>query len=170
MTSAPPIHPADALKPHDKYRIYYFRVVQLAVAAGLLPSDSHTEIGHFAFSRYFAEGQELDRTLKEAIAALAEKYPELILARRAQQDEMSEGAVTAFVQSEPSNKVRDLILIGASYHVWPVGTSHVLTYPWDLDGNGRPVTFRSDLTDFMKRRVREILKKAGKLRKPLIIS
>ncbi len=140
------------------------------VAAGLLTSDSDTEIGHFAFSRYFTEGQELDRTLREAIAAFAEKHPELILTRRAQQDEMSEGAVTAFVQSEPSDKVRDLILIGASYQVWPVGTSHVLTYPWDLNGNGRPVAFRSDLTDFMKRRVLDILNKAGKLRNPHLIS
>lgn len=170
MKNPPPIHPADALSAQDKYRIYYFRVVRLAVAAGLLPNDADTEIGHFAFSRYFTEGQELDRTLREAIAEFAAAHPELILARRAQQDEISYGAVTEFVQSEPSDKARDLILIGASYHVWPKGSSHVLTYPWDLDGNGRPVTFRTDLTDFMKRRVREILRKAGKLRNPHIIS
>jgi len=38
--------------------------------------------------------------------------------------------------------------------------------PWDLDGKGQPVRFRTDLTDFMKRRILEILKKAGKLRNP----
>jgi hypothetical protein len=38
-----------------------------------------------------------------------------------------------------------------------------LTYPWDLDGKGRIVRFRQDLSDFMKRRIVAILRKAGKL-------
>ena len=168
--SPPPVHPVDALKPQDKYRIYYHRVVLLAVAAGLLASDPNTEIGHFAFSRYFGEGQELDRSLREAIAAFSKKYPQLVLDRRAELDDASGGAVSAYLKSEPHDKVRDLILVGASHNVWPVGTSHVLTFPWDLEGNGQPVTFRSDLTDFMKRRVLDILKRAGKLRDPRIIS
>jgi hypothetical protein len=166
----PPVHPIDALRPQDKYKIYYCRVVFLAVAAGLLTSDPNTEIGHFAFSRHFVEGEELDRALREALKLFAEKYPELVLMRRAELDDTSGGAVTEFIESTSHNKVRDLILIGASHQVWPVGTSHVLTFPWDLEGNGRPVTFRSDLTEFMKRRVKDILKRAGKLRNPQLIS
>jgi hypothetical protein len=170
MTLPPPTHPADALKPQDRYRIYYHRVVLLAVASGLLASDPNTEIGHFAFSRYFTEGQELDRALREAIERFSERFPELVLDRRAELDDASGGAVNAYLASEPQNKVKDLILVGASHNVWPVGTSHVLTFPWDLEGNGKPVTFRADLTDFMKRRVLDILKRAGKLRNPRLIS
>lgn len=166
----PPLHPVDALRPQDKYRIYYHRVVLLAVASGLLPSDPNTEIGHFAFSRYFHEGQELDRSLREAIKEFSERYPDLVLNRREELDDACGGAVSAYLKSEPQDKRQDLILVGASHNVWPVGTSHVLTFPWDLEGNGRPVTFRTDLSDFMKRRVIDILKRAGKLRDPAIIS
>lgn len=169
MIKPPPIHPVDALKPQDKYRIYFHRVVLLAVAAGLLTSDPKTEIGHFAFSRYFTEGQDLDKALREAINEFTAQYPELVENRRDELDDASGGAVSAYLKSEPQDKVQELILIGASHNVWPVGTSHVLTFPWDLEGKGRPVTFRSDLSDFMKRRVLDILKRAGKLRNPHII-
>ena len=44
----------------------------------------------------------------------------------------------------------------------------VLTYPWDLAGKGQPVRFRDDLSEFMKRRILEILRRAGKLRTTLL--
>ena len=73
------------------------------------------------------------------------------------------GAVEGFLRSDSAEKTEELILVGATHCVWPVGTSFTLTYPWDLDGKGRPVGFRKDLTDFMKRRIIVILRKAGKL-------
>ncbi len=86
--------------------------------------------------------------------------------RRTEQDRIFSGAVERFYNEADTEKIHDLILIGATHSVWPVGTSFALTYPWDLDGKGQPVRFRTDLTDFMKRRILEILKKTGKLKKP----
>lgn len=164
MTGPTPIHPVEALRPQEKCKIYYSRVVNLAVWSKLLTPDPDTEIGHFAFSSYFAEGSELDEALQEAIRRFSERYPELIIQRTAEKDVQFLGAATAFHESDNGEKIQDLIVVGASRNVWPVGSSHVLTYPWDLDGTGLPVRFRPDLTDFMKRRVLSILKKAGKLR------
>jgi hypothetical protein len=49
MTSERPEHPVSVLSQEEKYRIYYSRVVDLAVYSSLLTADSNTEIGHFAF-------------------------------------------------------------------------------------------------------------------------
>jgi hypothetical protein len=166
MTAIAPIHPVDALTPQEKCKIYYGRVVNLAVWSKLLAPDPNTEIGHFAFSGYFTEGIALDEALQEAIRIFSERYPELIIQRTAEHDVRFVGAVTAFQGSDDGEKIQDLIVVGASRNVWPVGTSHMLTYPWDLDGTGRPVRFRPDLTDFMKRRGVSMLKKAGKLHDP----
>jgi hypothetical protein len=74
--------------------------------------------------------------------------------------------IDEYFRSDNADKLRDLIQVGASYRVWPVGTSFTLTYPWDLSGHGRPVRFREDMSPFMKRRILEILDTAGKLRNP----
>ena len=166
MTDLRPTHPVDDLTSEQKCRIYYRRVVELAVLCNLLTSDRDTEIGHFAFSRHYREGRELDLKLQEALRTFTERFPDLVIDRRKQQDEALAGVATAFHQSSNADKLRDLIVIGATYRVWPVGTSFALTYPWDLEGRGHPVRFRSDLPDFMKRRILDILKKAGKLRSP----
>jgi hypothetical protein len=165
----PQIHPVDRLAKQDKNRIYFSRIVDLAVVSGLLVPDPDTEIGHFALSRHYYEGKQIDRDLQSALREFREKYPELVLKRRNAQDTVFGGAADKFDVESDSEKTQDLIiigasLIGASHDVWPVGTSFVLTYPWDLDGRGVPVDFRPDLSDFMKRRVLAILKKAGKLR------
>jgi hypothetical protein len=166
MTDLHPTHPVDALSSEQRCRIYYHRVVDLAVLAKLLTSDQDTEIGHFAFSRHYREGRELDLKLQEALRTFTERFPEAIQDRRRQQDEALAGVATAFHQASNADKLRDLIVIGATYRVWPVGTSFALTYPWDLEGRGHPVRFRSDLPDFMKRRILAILQKAGKLQTP----
>ncbi|MBI5572844.1 MAG: hypothetical protein HY914_23070 [Desulfomonile tiedjei] len=166
MTEIRPPHPVDGLSSEQKCKIYYRRVVDLAVRFGLLRSDPDTEIGHFAFSRHYHEGRALDLKLQTALTTFAERFPELILDRRHDQDEALAGVATVFHQASNEEKLRDLILIGATYRVWPVGTSFALTYPWDLEGRGSLVQFRSDLPDFMKRRIVDILKKAGKLQTP----
>lgn len=166
MTAILPIHPADVLSPEQKCRIYYRRVVDLAVLAGLLMSDPDTEIGHFAFSRHYREGLELDRKLQDALRVFTERFPTVVRHRRQQQDETLMGVATAFQQASHEEKRHDLIVIGATYRVWPVGTSFTLTYPWDLEGRGQPVRFRSNLPQFMRRRILDILKQAGKLRTP----
>ena len=157
------IHPADTLSFQQKCRVYFSRVVDLAVASSLLTSDPDTPIGHFAFSRHYYEGRTLDRTLMSAIARFEREHPEMAAERAAQRNHAFMGAVEQFHRSDSRDKIKDLILVGASYAVWPAGTSFVLTYPWDLEGRGRMVRLRDDLTDFMKRRVIEILKRAGKL-------
>lgn len=169
MTSSIPAHPVDTLAPEEKYRIYYSRVVDLAVAQGLLTSDPDTEIGHFAFSRHYTDGKTLDKALIQAVLEFETQYPEAARQRRLEKDRTFMGAVESYYQSAPEEKIQDLILIGASYSVWPAGTCHTLTYPWDLAGNGHPVRFRDDLTEFMKRRIIEILKKVGKLRNPYLL-
>lgn len=164
MTSISQIHPADALSHEQKCRIYYSRVVDLAVVSGLLLPDPDTEVGHFAFSRHYYEGKAFDRRLRAALIEFEKKYPELVRERRAGENRAYIGVVEDFLRSDNSDKIQDLILLGASYAIWPVGTSFTLEYPWDLAGNGRPVSFRDDLSEFMKRRIQEILKRAGKLR------
>jgi hypothetical protein len=166
MTSRFPIHPVDNLSPDEKSRIYYSRVVDLAVFQGLLIPDLDGEIGHFAFSRYYFQGQDLDTKLREALRDFEEKYPELIMLRRSEQDRKFIGTVEEFYKSGNEEKIRDLIVVGASHRVWPTGTSFTLTYPWDLDGTGQMVRFRRDLSDFTKRRIVKILKSAGKLLTP----
>jgi hypothetical protein len=161
--SISPIHPADLLSREDRCRIYYSRVVDLAVSQGLLIPDPNTEIGHFAFSHYYYEGENLDQMLQRALHEFEEKYPELVIERRAAKDHMFMGAVESFLRSNDPEKTDELILVGATHCVWPAGTAFALTYPWDLDGKGRPVSFRKDLNEFMKRRILAILKKAGKL-------
>ncbi|WP_157212207.1 hypothetical protein [Desulfomonile tiedjei] len=106
----------------------------------------------------------MDFDLQVAIRQFEQRHPEIVGERHDRQDHLFGGIVTAFSKEARSEKLRDLIILGATYGIWPVGTSFVLTYPWDLDGRGRLVRFRSDLSDFMKRRIIEILKKAGKLR------
>lgn len=167
MTSSLQIHPADALSQDDKYRIFYSRVVDMAVVSGLLIPDPGTEIGHFAFSRYYYEGNELDRNLRSAIIEFQERHPEIVRERRAVRNQAYMNAVEDFLDSDNEEKIQELILVGASYAVWPTGASFVLTYPWDPGGGeGEPVRFREDLSEFMKRRVIEILRKAGKLKNP----
>ncbi|HMK36953.1 MAG TPA: hypothetical protein VK463_17900 [Desulfomonilaceae bacterium] len=166
MTSRFPVHPVDKLSADEKCRIYYSRVVDLAVFQGLLLPDPDDEIGHFAFSKYYFQGQDLDTKLRIALRVFEEKFPELILLRRNERDRTFLGTVEEFYRSENEDKLRDLIVVGASHKVWPIGTSFTLTYPWDLAGTGQTVRFRDDLTDFMKRRIVRILKSAGKLRTP----
>lgn len=166
MSPSPPIHPTDALTRRDKCKIYYSRIVALAVVGGLLTPDPETEIGHFAFSAYYRDGKELDRALHDDLVRFEQDYPQLVLERRARLDQPVLDAVEAFQSVPDEEKIRDLIVLGASHLVWPTGTSFTLTYPWDLNGEGRPVRFRPDLSDFMKRRIIQVLKKAGKLRTP----
>lgn len=164
MTSRFPIHPVDRLSRDEKCRIYYSRVVDLAVFQGLLMPDPDSEIGHFAFSRHYFQGQDFDAKLRTALKEFEEKFPELILLRRSEQDRKFLGTVEEFYTSRNEERLRDLIIVGASYRVWPTGTSFTLIYPWNLDCTGRTVRFRDDLSDFMKRRIVKILKDSGKLR------
>jgi hypothetical protein len=163
MISTMPIHPADALSQEDKCRIYYSRVVDLAVVSGLLIPDPHTEIGHFAFSRHYYQGEELDRRLRSALIRFEKKQPEIVQERRDIMNQAYMGALEDFLGSDNAERIQELIVVGASRAIWPAGTSFVLTYPWDLTGKGQPVGFRDDLSEFMKRRVLEILRRAGKL-------
>ena len=164
MNGSTPIHPVEILASQDKCDIYFSRIVDLAVASGLLDPDRSSEIGHFAFSAHYTSGKDLDRQFQTALREFEDKHPDLVLERRELQNETSVGAVDEFFSLSDDDKIRELRIIGASRRVWPMGTSFVLTYPWDAAGNGKPVRFRSDLSDFMKRRVWRILKKAGKLR------
>jgi len=157
-------HPVDLLSGPDKCRIYYSRVVDLAVASGLLVPDPATDIGHFAFSQYYRDGKQMDLELQAALLEYAGKWPEETENRRKEQDHSSRGAVQEYLRLDNAGKVQDLIVIGASHAIWPTGTSFVLTYPWNLGGTGRPVSFRNDLSEFTKRRVLDILRRAGKLR------
>jgi hypothetical protein len=166
MTLRLPEHPVDNLSSQEKCHIYYSRVVDLAVAYGLLIPDPDSEVGHFAFSRHYYDGKVLDGNLTVAIREFEKEYPELVLERRADRNGAFMGTVDAFTREKDTEKVEEFILIGASYAVWPAGTSFTLTYPWDLNGQGRIVQFRRDLSDFMKRRIRAILRKTGKLRNP----
>jgi hypothetical protein len=150
------------LSSGEKCRIYYSRVVDLAVASNLLVPDPDSEIGHFAFSRYYAEGKELDTLLMSEINRFEREHGNAAAIRTAELDRRFRGAVESYRRADPEEKIRELITIGATRRVWPTGTSFVLTYPWDLDGTGRVVSFREDLTDFMRRRVADILAKAGK--------
>jgi hypothetical protein len=159
-----PIHPVDALSELDKYRIYYFRVVELAVASGLLNRDPDSEIGHFAFSRYYEDGCITLRTLKEKTQCFELEYPKAKLLRISKRDAQVQDAMRAYLSSGIEEQTQDLIRVGASHRVWPTGTSFTLTYPWDLAGNGQIVQFRRDLNDFMKRRIIAILRQEGKLR------
>ena len=164
MTDSIPTHPVEALSSQDKCDIYFSRVVDLAVASGLLDPDPNTAVGHFAFSGRYTRGKELDRTLQRALREFEGKRPDLVSQRRQLQDEVYLGAVDDFLGSSGDEKIRGLIVVGASYRVWGAGTSFTLTYPWDSAGAGKPVRFRPDLSDFMKRRILRILKKAGKFR------
>jgi len=166
MTSRFPTHPVDKLSRDERCRIYYSRVVDLAVFQGLLIPDPDSEIGHFAFSRHYFQGQDCDAKLRVALREFEEKFPELILLRRREQDRKFLGTVEEFYMSGNEEKIRDLIVVGASYSVWPTGTSFTLIYPWNLDATGRTVRFRDDLSDFMRRRIVKILKDSGKLRSP----
>jgi hypothetical protein len=164
MTPRFPVHPVDNLSPDEKCRIYYSRVVDLAVFQGLVIPDPDGEIGHFAFSKYYFQGQDLDTKLRAALRDFEEQYPELMVLRRSEQDKKFMGTVEEFYMSGNEEKLRDLVIVGASHRVWPTGTSFTLTYPWDLDGTGRMVRFRTDLSEFSKRRILKILKSVGKLR------
>ena len=154
----------DELSAGDKCRIYYARVVDLAAASNLLVPDPDTEIGHFAFSRYYDDGKQLDTSLMSAIKRFEREYGNAAAMRSTERDRRFRGAVESFQRADSEEKIRELITIGATHRVWPTGTSFVLTYPWGLDGTGSVVRFREDLTDFMKRRVIDILTRAGKLR------
>jgi hypothetical protein len=164
MTARRPVHPIDNLSPDEKYRVYYSKVVDLAVFQGLLLPDPDREIGHFAFSKYYFQGQDSDTKLRGAIRNFEEKYPELVLMRKKERDRALMGTVEDFSKSSYEEKIHDLIVVGASHRVWPTGTSFTLTYPWDLAGTGQMVRFRSDLSDFTKKRILKILKNVGKLR------
>jgi hypothetical protein len=161
-----PQYPTDTLSRDDKYLIYYCKVVDLAVRAGLLTSDPMTEIGHFAFSEHYSKGKSLQRQLHAAIREYHERHPNIALERDIRRDEEFLGAAEQYRTASDEEKIKDLIKVGASYRVWPHGTSFTLTYPWDLSGRGQQVRFRDDLSIFTKRRILEILKQAGKLRDP----
>jgi hypothetical protein len=166
MTDSVPLHPAEALSGQDKCDIYFSRVVDLAVESGLLDPDPNAEIGHFAFSEHYFRGEDLDRRLQIDLRRFEDEHPGAVAHRRELQNEAFLGAVDDFLRSSDEEKIRELIIVGASYRVWPTGTSFVLTYPWDSAGNGQVVAFRRDLSAFTKRRILAILKKAGKLRNP----
>jgi hypothetical protein len=160
------IHPLDRLRSEEKEKIYFKRVVDLAVWSGFLNPDPNSEVGHFAFSPRYYEGREFEARLAREIIDFETERPELasrIKSRRLAAFNISEQEQENWTEKE---QARHLILVGASYRIWPTGVSHVLTYPWDDNGHGRPVTFRSDLTEFNKRRVIRILRDAGKLRNP----
>lgn len=159
-------HPIDSLSWSDRCDIYYSRVVDLAALSGLLTRDPKTEIGHFAFSDHYAKGKALDRKLQKAIREFEQRHPHVADDRREERNERFMGVVEDYRSSGNEEKIRDLIRVGASYRIWPTCTSFTLTYPWDLEGNGRPVRFRDDLSPFMKRRILEILKKVDKLGDP----
>jgi hypothetical protein len=164
MSDYAPVHPVDALSDLDKYRIYYFRVVELAVELGLLDRDPDSEIGYFAFSRYYEDGRITLRTLKEDTRLFEQEYPKATELRVARRNEQVSEAIQSYLTSGIEEKAQDLICVGASHRVWPTGTSFTLTYPWDLAGNGQKVRFRSDLNEFMKRRIVAMLRQEGKLR------
>ncbi len=166
MSKSAPIHPVDALTPQDKCRIYFSRVVDLAVFSGLLEADRNTEIGHFAFSRHYEIGRDLERSLQERLREFEDEHSEMIAMRLTKQNQLLASVVDEFFRLSDEEKIQDLILIGASYRVWPTCTSFALIYPWDRDGTARPVRFRDDLSDFMKRRILNILKKERRLRNP----
>lgn len=166
MTAPAYIHPVERLAPRDKCDIYFSRVVDLATLSGLIEPDPDTEIGHFAFSRHYVLGRDLDRDLQTTLQEFEQKYPEIVAARRTSQNRLLMDAADKFVRLANEEKIRDLKLIGASYRVWPTATSFALSYPWDCDGRGRTVKFREDLPDFVQRRILAILKKTGKLRNP----
>lgn len=157
------VHPVDKLDQGQKCRIYYSRVVDLAVSRGLLTSDQDSEIGYFAFSAYYREGADLDTKIRKAIAAYETLYPDEAFQRKIELNQEFLGVVSGFLNEANEEKIYDLILIGATHCVWPTGTSFVLTYPWDLAGKGRSVRFKKDLSDFTKRRILDLLKRAGKL-------
>ena len=133
---------------------------------GLLDPDPDTEIGHFAFSRLYWEGLRLDKELREEIREFETRRPGETHARSVERDLLFKGAVESYKRSSEKEKVHDLIVIGATHAVWPTGTSFVLTYPWDLAGRGRPAAFKSDLSEFTRRRIIDMLKDAGKYGKP----
>jgi hypothetical protein len=164
MNDTIPIHPIEILSSRDKCDIYFSRIVDLAVASDLLTPDPNSEIGHFAFSTHYTRGKDLDDRFQTALREFEEKHPDLVMELRELRNETLIGAVDEFLNSSDDDKVREIIIIGASHRVWPTGTSFALTYPWDAAGNGKPVRFRPDLSDFMKRRILGILKKSGKLR------
>lgn len=155
------LHPVDLLLSTDKNRIYFSRVVDLAVFQGLLTNDPNSEIGHFAFSQYYREGKDLDLTLRWDIERYESQKPLDAENRRRTLAITLDEVAEDFLALENEDKLKELILVGASYAVWPKGTSFVLTYPWDADGSRRPVRFRPDLSEFQKRRILEILKKTG---------
>lgn len=161
MNAGHPIHPVDRLSEHEKCRIYFRRVVDLAAVEGLLPVDRQTPVGCFAFSDAYEEGRSLDEKLHEDLAQFQKDYPDLVMNRHALLDRQYQGAIGRYQQSSATEKREDLIRIGATYRVWPTCVSFVLTYPWDLAGNGKPVRFRHDLPDFTKRRIRRILEDKG---------
>ncbi len=160
-----PVHPAELLTEPEKHRIYFFQVVNLAVKEGLLPPGSDSEVGHFAFSDYYAQGRELDEDLRSAVMDFEARFPRVAQALEARKAELRQKDTSADLLQQTR---LELILIGASHAVWPTGTSFVLTYPWTLEGTPAPVRFRDDLSSFMKRRVPAILADAGKLSDPLL--
>src|SRR3989339_2161561 len=117
MTSISQRHPADALSHEQKCRIYYSRVVDLAVVSGLLFPDPDTEVGHFAFSWHYYEGKEFDRMLRTALVEFEQRHPELVGERRAAGNRTYTGVVEDFLRSDNSDKIQDLILLGASHAI-----------------------------------------------------
>jgi hypothetical protein len=101
--------------------------------------------------------------LRSALIRFEKKHPEIVQERRSNMNQAYIGALEDFLGSDNAERIQELIVVGASRAIWPAGTSFVLTYPWDLIGKGKPVRFRDDLSEFMKRRVLEILRRAGKL-------
>lgn len=161
MTVEDSVHPIDRLSEQEKCRIYFRRVVDLAVAEGMLPRDRHTPVGWFAFSVAYEEGKRLDEKLQDDLHRFEHDHPQLAKDRHALLDERYKGAVGLYKQSSAEDKRADLIRIGATYRVWPTCVLFTLTYPWDLVGNGIPVRFRLDLSDFTKRRICRILEDAS---------
>ncbi|MEW6350040.1 MAG: hypothetical protein AB1646_13320 [Thermodesulfobacteriota bacterium] len=161
-----PIHPADLLTEPERHRIYFFRVVNLAVKEGLIPPTADSEVGHFAFSDFYAHGRELDRDLRTALRDFEARFPRVARAREDQNTELWKQDPSADLQKELR---QELILIGASHAVWPTGTSFVLTYPWTLEGTPAAVRFRDDLSEFMRRRIRVLLTQAGKIGDPSLL-
>ena len=129
MTDSISTHPVEDLSSQDKCDIYFSRVVDLAVASGLLDADPNAEVGHFAFSAHYYRGKELDRGLQTALREFEGMRPDLALERRRSQNEASLGAADDFPRSSDEEKIRGLIVIGASYRIWGAGTSFTLTYP-----------------------------------------
>jgi len=58
-----------------------------AVFSGLLEPDPNSEIGHFAFSRHYTLGRDLDRSLQGTLREFKSRHPDMVAMRRSKQND-----------------------------------------------------------------------------------